>query len=82
MTKAWVEPDIRDEIVETILEYKKRTGIPVNRLLKYLGLKESKYYEWRRRYGIPNRHNGKIPKAFGERHGYLGMRSSQLLSMQ
>jgi len=63
LTKAWVEPDIRDEIVETILEYKKRTGIPVNRLLKYLVLKESKYYEWRRRYGIPNRHNGKIPKA-------------------
>jgi len=63
LTKAWVEPDIRDEIVETLLEYKKRTGIPVNRLLKYLGLKESKYYEWRRRYGIPNRHNRKIPKA-------------------
>ena len=62
MTKAWVEPDIRDDIVETILEYKKNTGIPVNRLLNYLGLKESKYYEWRRRYGIPNWHNGKIPK--------------------
>ena len=49
--------------METILGYKKKTGIPVNRLLRYLGLKESKYYEWRSRYGIPNRHNGKIPKA-------------------
>ena len=63
MTKSWVEPDIRDEVVETIQEYRNRTEIPVNMLLKYCGLRESKYYEWRIRYGIPNRHNGKIPKA-------------------
>jgi transposase InsO family protein len=54
---------VRDEVVETITEYRDRTEIPASRLLRYLGLRASKYYEWRRRYGIPNRHNGKIPKA-------------------
>jgi putative transposase len=63
LTQTWVEPDIRDEIVETILEYRERTEIPSYRLLGFLGLTASKYHEWRRRYGVPNRHNGKIPKA-------------------
>ena len=63
MNKRWVEPDVRDNIVETLEEYRERTGIPMNRLLLYLRLKEGKYYEWRKRYGIPNRHNGNIPKA-------------------
>ena len=63
MTQTWVEPDIRDEIVETIMEYREKTEIPSYRLLGFLGLKASKYYEWRRRYGVANRHNGKIPKA-------------------
>ena len=63
MKNAWVKPGIRDEIVDTLIEYKTRTGIPVNRLLKYLKLKESKYYEWRKRYGVANRHNGNIVKA-------------------
>jgi len=63
LNKEWVEPDVRDDIVETLLEYREKTGIPMNRLLLYLRLKEGKYYEWRKRYGIPNRHNGNIPKA-------------------
>lgn len=45
------------------MEYREKTEIPLYRLLGFVGLKASKYYEWRRRYGIPNRHNGKIPKA-------------------
>lgn len=63
MIKTWVEPDVRDEVVETIMEYHDRTEIPTHRLLRFMGLRGSKYYEWRRRYGVPNRHNGKIPKA-------------------
>jgi putative transposase len=46
-----------------IMEYQDRTEIPTHRLLRFMGLRGSKYYEWRRRYGVPNRHNGKIPKA-------------------
>ena len=42
MTKTWVEPGIRDEIVETIQEYRNKTEIPINRLLKYCRLRKSK----------------------------------------
>ena len=63
LNQTWVEPDVRDEIVETMTHYTQKTQIPIKRLLRYLGLARSKYYEWQRRYGIPNHHNGKIPKA-------------------
>jgi len=63
LRKVWVEPDVRNEIVEVLLEYRGKTKISTGTLLKYLRLSRSKWYEWRRRYGIPNRHNRKIPKA-------------------
>lgn len=54
---------MRDEIVETLIQYQQKTQLPKSRLLRFLGLRASKYYEWQRRYGIPNQHNGQIPKA-------------------
>ena len=54
---------MRDDIVETLMHYRDRTQIPITCLLRSLGLSTSKYYEWQRRYGVPNQHNGQIPKA-------------------
>ena len=54
---------MRDDIVETLIQYKNRTQISTTCLLRFLGLSTSKYYEWQRRYGVPNQHNGQIPKA-------------------
>ena len=54
---------MRDDVVETMKEYTEKTGIPVDRLLKHARLRRSKYYEWKRRYGLENRHNGHVPKA-------------------
>lgn len=34
----------------------------MTRLLKWLGLRSSKYYEWIKRYGRVNEHNGQIPR--------------------
>jgi len=34
----------------------------VFRLLHWLGIPASKYYDWRGRYGQPNGHNGKMPR--------------------
>ena len=45
------------------MEYREKTETPSYRLLEFVGLKASKYYEWRRRYRVANRHNGKISKA-------------------
>ena len=33
-------------------------------MLKALELSPSKFYQWKRRFGLPNYHNGKIPKSF------------------
>ncbi len=54
---------MRDDVVETMKEYTEKTGIPLDRLLKHARLRRSKYYEWNRRYGLQNRHNGNVPKA-------------------
>jgi len=62
LKNSWVEPEIRDNIVETILEYRKRTKEPLKELISYTGISRGKFYEWKKRYGIPNNHNGKTPR--------------------
>ena len=42
-----------------------RVGMPLKRLLRLLGLAPSKYSDWQRRQGRPNRHNGQIPSRHG-----------------
>ncbi len=58
----WIEPEIRDSVVESISNLSLRSGIPVKKLLSYIGLCRVKYYKWVKRTGMANRHNGKIPK--------------------
>lgn len=41
-----------------------KTGVPRWKLLKAIGLQTSKYYEWKKRFGMSNQHNGKIPRDF------------------
>ena len=49
-------------MVDTIENYNRKTGINIANLLKYLDLTISKYYDWKKRYGESNFHNGKIPR--------------------
>lgn len=42
---------------------KKLTEIPTRKLLSYAGLSAGKFYDWHKRYGIPNQHNQQPPKA-------------------
>jgi len=58
----WVEPEIRDSVVKHITYLSFRSSIPVKKLLPYIGLCRVKFYKWVKRAGVPNRHNGKIPK--------------------
>ena len=63
MKNRWVEPDIRDNVVETVLTYKERTGKSIRDLISFAGISSAKFYDWEKRYGISNKHNGKIPKS-------------------
>ena len=55
---------LRDEVVGFVEEWSVRTGLPVKRLLKWLGLSGGKYHAWKARRGAPNRHNGAQPRHF------------------
>lgn len=58
----WVQPDVRDEIVDYVKYWNNRTEIPLGRLLAMASIPSSKFYAWRRRYGRPNFHNAAAPR--------------------
>lgn len=39
-----------------------KTEVPIVNFVEWLGIARAKFYEWRRRYGKVNEHNGKIPR--------------------
>lgn len=54
---------MRDEVVDFIRYWHERSrAFPVTKLLRWLGLRSSKYYAWAERYGRVNEHNGSIPR--------------------
>jgi transposase InsO family protein len=62
MNQQWVEPDIRDNVVEFINTLTPKTDVKLKELLSLIGINSSKYYSWVGRKGRTNNHNGKIPK--------------------
>ena len=61
---SWVEPETRDQIVDFITHWAERTHRPIEALLAAAGLAVGKFYDWRKRYGAKNQHNGHIPRSF------------------
>lgn len=59
----WVEPEIRDAVVNHITYLSFRSSIPVKKLLPHIGLCKTKFYKWVKRLGKCNNHNGNIPKS-------------------
>jgi len=64
LTNCWVEPDKRDDVVDYVRYWSDRTDLPATRLVKWIGIGRSKYYQWRERYGKANEHNAWIPRDF------------------
>lgn len=62
MNKRWVELDVRDAVAFYVEDRSAKSGISIQRLIKWIGINRGKFYEWKRRLGESNRHNGKIPK--------------------
>lgn len=56
-------PDIRDNVVETVISYKALTEISSRKLLSYAQLSAGKFYDWQNRYGISHQYHQQIPKA-------------------
>jgi len=59
-----VEPEVRDQVVDFVQYWSGRADMAASRLVTWLGISQSKYYEWHRRYGQANSHNGRVPRTF------------------
>lgn len=50
--------------MDFVQRWSSRTEIPAKRLVRWIGIAGSKFYEWKGRYGRVNEHNGWIPRDF------------------
>lgn len=48
--------------MDYVAKWSGRTEMPVTRLVKWIGLGMSKFYDWRKRYGKVNEHNRLVPR--------------------
>lgn len=44
--------------------WREQSELPATRFIGWLGITSSKFYDWGKRYGLANEHNGKIPRDF------------------
>jgi len=63
MTGVMSSQQKRDAVVDFIEHWSGKTGIAVYRMIPWIAITQSKYYDWKSRYGQENRHNGPLPKS-------------------
>ena len=64
MKVSWVQPDVRDEVIDYVRYYSDKTEIAAGVFIRRIGIARSKYYDWKYRYGKVNEHNAWIPRDF------------------
>jgi putative transposase len=53
---------VRDEVIDYVVKWSGRTALPAGRLVRWLEIGMSKFYEWRKRYGQVNEHHALVPR--------------------
>ena len=48
--------------MDYVAHWSQKTELPARRFIAWLGIGQSKFYDWRKRYGKANEHNGRIPR--------------------
>ena len=64
MNGSWAEPDVRDEVIDYVRSWSGKTGIKEIKMVNWIGISRSKFYNWQSRYGKVNEHNSWIPRDF------------------
>src|SRR5205085_6016965 len=54
----------QERIVDFVRRWSEKTEIGAGRLIGWLDITASKFYDWRERYGKVNEHNGWVPRDF------------------
>ena len=49
-------------MIDFVATWSEETELPATRLIGWLGLSASKYFNWKQRYGKANEHNTKVPR--------------------
>jgi hypothetical protein len=66
---------MRDEVVDYVRYWSDKTDIKAAKMIGWLNITRSKYYDWRNRYGKDNEHNAWIPRdswlTHDERHAII-----------
>ncbi len=48
--------------MDYVRHWSERAEIPVRRFITWLGIAQSKFHDWQRRYGLANEHNAWVPR--------------------
>jgi len=51
-------------VVNYVNHWSARAEVTAKQIVAWIGISESKFYDWRKRYGKVNEHNGKVPRDF------------------
>ena len=62
MKAQWTPHDVRDAVVDYVRSYAKKTELSQARLIAWLGVCRSKFFDWQKRYGKVNEHNAWVPR--------------------
>ena len=54
--------DVRDQVVDYVRRWTEKTELPQHRLVRWLGIATSKFFDWTKRYGRVNEHNAWVPR--------------------
>ena len=49
-------------MVDYVNYWSKRTETPAKQIVQWVGVSPSKFYDWKKRYGKVNEHNGSVPR--------------------
>lgn len=63
MKGKWVAPEFRDKIVSDVERLCEKTGVSLTTALHTLDIAKPRFFDWKRRFGDANRHNGLVPKS-------------------
>jgi putative transposase len=51
---------VRDQLIDFVNHWSGRAELPAKSLVDWIGISQSKYFEWRDRYGRINGHNASV----------------------
>src|SRR4029077_4169580 len=64
LTGTCVPHDTRDQIVDFVRCWPEKTEIDAGRIIGWLDITASKFFDWREHYGKVNEHNGWVHRDF------------------